>query len=94
METANWIALLSAALAVVMTIILFLVGRLLNANTQMVDALRDSLRDQSKQNQEAFRDLFGCIDVLRTKLGAVDIRVVRLEEARKAEEHRESAFGG
>lgn len=94
METTSWIALFSGLLAVVMTVILFLVGRLLNANKQMVDALSASLRDQARQNREAFRDLFSCIDTLRAKLGSVEIRVVRLEEARRADEHKESAFGG
>lgn len=98
MQTASWIALCSGVVSVVVTIILFLVGRLLNANKEMVDALRDNLRDQALQNERAFRDLFSCIDALRSKIGAVDMRIVRLEEARRVEERMEEQgremFGG
>ena len=95
MTTANWISVISAFLGIVITVILFLVGRLLNANKEMVDTLAQSIRDQSRNNQEAFRDLFACIDTLRTKLGAVDVRVARLEAWRnERQELKERAAGG
>ena len=94
MTTANWISVISAFLGIVITVILFLVGRLLNANKEMVDTLTQSMRDQSRNNQEAFRDLFACIDTLRTKLGAVDVRVARLEEWREQHHPQEKVAGG
>ena len=87
-QTVNWIAILvPIVVSIAMTLILFLVGRLLTTGKDVIDELRNALRAQDERTERAFRDLFACIDELRKSIGNVDVRVARMEGA---QEERES----
>ena len=90
LTTANWLTLMVALISVVMTVVLFLVGRLLSANKDAVDELRIALRDQSVNNQQAFRDIFSCLSKLRTQLGGANERIARLEGVHEASQEKEA----
>ena len=78
MNTANWIVLLGGFFSLVVTIVLFLVGRLLNANKGVVDDLKSVVRDMAANNERAFRDLFSCIDEMRKKINTNEVDIARL----------------
>lgn len=80
-------------ISVAMTVILFLVGRLLAANKDAVDALRIAMRDQSEHNLQGFRDVFDCLDSLRNQLGCVDRRVARMEGVESAQQQKAVVHG-
>lgn len=85
MENATWVMLLVGVMSLVMTLILFLVGRLLTANREAIESLN-----------RALRDITTVIEALRTKVHDVEIAVVRLEAMRESahvEPLREVRYG-